>query len=448
MFGIDHDGRKWCILAAMGAVIGTILLDEALVGVALHTIRLDLGLSEIASYWVIGSYMLAFVAVTAAGARLGEIVGLKPLLLVGIALFGLASLASGFAPNGAWLIAARAVQGLGAALILPASIAIVGTLFSPGLRGRSLSVFGATGAALFALGPLLGGLVTELLSWRWIFWINPIIAAAIALTVLLAWTHPLRAAAAPKFDVAGFLTCAGGLGMLVFALLLGPVLGWSQVGVLALFIGAVVALAVFVMVEGRHSDPLIEVRLFRKGAVSACSLVLFTAQFSRTSVIVFGALYLQQVLRLSPLGAGLTLLAAVAPVPLAAVAAGRFSNRDGARLPTICGLALTGFALAWISIAVRQDGAAWMVPSLLVYGFALPLIILPPRRRVMQAVAIEKQAQAGGTVLTAQVLGGAIGIAVCGALLATTGDFGLVYLTTSLLALAVLAFSWLALGMR
>lgn len=448
MLGVDHDGRKWCMLAAMGAVSGAILLDEALVGVALHTIRSELGLSEIGSYWVLGSYMLAFAAVTAAAARLGQSLGLKPLFLWGLALFGSASLVSGFAPDGMWLIAARAVQGVGAALIFPTSVAIIAAAFPPWPRGGSSAVFGGTAAVLFALGPLLGGLLTEFLSWRWIFWINPILAAAIALTVLLVWTHSSRVYTAPSFDLTGMALWSAGVGGLLFAILMIPILEWGRGWVVALVVGAVVALAAFVVIERRQAVPLIEVNLLRYGAVSASSLVVFIAQFSRTIVIVFGALYLQRTLLLSPLGAGLVLMAVVVPVPLTAVLAARISDQHGARLPTICGLAVAGFALAWISIAVRQEGPAWLVPGLLLCGVALPFIELPPRRRVLQDVSLTNQSQASGIIVTAQVLGGAIGMALCGALVAATSDFGLIYLTASFLALMVLAFSWLALGTR
>ncbi|PHQ67060.1 MAG: MFS transporter, partial [Sneathiella sp.] len=174
----------------MGGVIFLVLLDETVVGIALPTITRDLGLSEISSHWVVNSYLLVFAGLVAAGGRLGDIFGLRVLFTLGILIFGLASLACGFMGDGTWLIIARCVQGVGAAIIFPASMAMIAIIFPEKERGMAIGIYGAIGTVGLTLGPLVGGYFSEAFSWRWIFWINPPIVILIAVLVLVAWIDP------------------------------------------------------------------------------------------------------------------------------------------------------------------------------------------------------------------------------------------------------------------
>ncbi|MEM7046016.1 MAG: MFS transporter, partial [Pseudomonadota bacterium] len=212
---VSEGARKYWVLAAMGAVLGVVLLDETVVGVALPTMIRDLDLSVVGSHWVVNSYLLVFAVLAAAAGRLGDIVGLRMLFIVGLAIFGLASLASGFATSGAWLITSRAVQGVGSAIIFPASLAIISHAFPPEQRGMAIGVYGAIGTFFLSMGPFAGGFFSEYLSWRWIFWINPPIVIVIALVMLAMWRDPPREQAV-RIDVPGLLALVAGLGMIVF----------------------------------------------------------------------------------------------------------------------------------------------------------------------------------------------------------------------------------------
>ncbi|MCG8545751.1 MAG: MFS transporter [Alphaproteobacteria bacterium] len=441
---INDKNRKWWILSAMGGVLGLILLDETVVGVALPTIQRELGLSVVGGHWVINSYLLVFAGLTAAGGRLGDIIGVKKLVIAGIAIFGLASLASGFAESGAWLIAARAIQGIGAAAILPGSMAMITIAFPEEQRGMAIGIYGSIGTVFLSLGPLAGGFFTDFASWRWIFWINPPIVIVIALVVLAAWTDPPREDASARIDFPGLLTLVGGLGMLVFAIMQGPEWGWSDPAVWALMFAGLVILGVFVVVERRPKMPLIEVDLFRNASFSVCNLVVFTGQVNKMSLFVFGALYFQHGLGMSPLIAGLALLAATVPVALASGPAGWIADRFGPRRPALAGLAVMAISVIWLGIATTWNRYEFLVLALLINGFFQPLLFVPPMRVVMGAVPAEKKGQAGGIVLSAQFLGGTIGVACLGTLLAMTGSYQAVFLATGAWMVFVLVLGWFA----
>ncbi len=444
MVHIDNDGRKWWILAAMGGVLGLLLLDETVVGVALPTIKRELGLSQVAAHWVINAYLLVFAGFAAAAGKFGDIVGLRVLFVVGAALFALASLASGFAQDGVAIIAARAVQGIGAAIIFPASLAMITNAFPKEQRGMALGIYGAVGTVFLSLGPLVGGFFTETLSWRWIFGINPPIVVVITVVVVTAWIEPKREGVSKRIDMWGLVTLVGGLGMFVFAVMQGPEWGWSHPTVWLLLAAGALVLALFAVIESRTPMPLIEVDLFRNPSFTACNLVVFIAQFSKILMFVFGALYLQNVLGMSALTAGLALLAAVVPTPILAAPVGRLADHASLRLLTLGGLAATALGILWIALAVTWDDYVLLLPALVVWGAAQPFLFLPAQRAVMNAVPVDKQGQVGGISMTSRLLGSTIGMTTCGTLLLTTGDYWAVFLVSGCLAVAVLGFAWAA----
>lgn len=278
---ISDDRRKWWVLGAMGAILGVILLDETVVGVALPTIQIDLSMSEIDSHWVVNVYMLVLAGLAAAAGKLGDIVGHKALVTCGLALFGLSSLACGFADSGVWLIAARGFQGVGAAVIFPSSLAMVTMAFPENQRGLALGIYGAIGTVFLALGPFVGGLLTDVASWRWIFWINPPVVLAVALIVLAAWIEPPRAGARQRVDRTGLVLLVAGLSMVVFATMEGPEASWGDPIILTLLLTGLALLAGFVFVELGKPAPLIEVDLFANATFAGCNLVIFAAQFTK-----------------------------------------------------------------------------------------------------------------------------------------------------------------------
>lgn len=421
----------------MGGVIGIVLLDETIVATALPTMRHDLALSQVRAHWVINVYLLVFAGFAAAGGKLGDIFGHRAPFLLSLGLFGLASVACGFAESGSSLIAARAVQGLGGAMVFPLSMAMITVVFPREQRGMALGVYGAIGTTLQTLGPLLGGFFTETVSWRWIFWINIPIVVAIGLVVLRTWDDPPRTKPAARIDFRGLLTLVAGISAVVFALMQGPEWGWENPAILTAMGFGIAAIGTFYIIERRIPAPLIEVGLFRNASFSACNLVVFTAQYCKMSAIVFGAFYLQDILKMSPLMAGPALMLAVGPFPLMAAPSGRLADRFGARPLVLCGLALAFVAYVWLGLATRTPDFAVFAPALIVWGFGVILLFAPPRSAIMQVVPLDKHGQVGGVVMTAQILGGTLGMAICSTLYVMTRSFAVVFFANAAVVLFV-----------
>ena len=438
---INETSRKYWVLAAMGTVLGIVVLDETVVGVALPTMIRDLGLSTVGSHWVVNAYLLVFAGLAAAAGRLGDIVGLKTLFIIGLAIFGLASLASGFAQSGAWLIAARAIQGVGAAIVFPASLAMITHAFPPEQRGMAMGVYGAVGTFFLALGPFAGGFLSEFLSWRWIFWINPPIVIAIGAVVVAVWRDPPRESVV-RLDVPGLVTLVAGVGLVVFAIMQGPDWGWTHLTIWLVLAAGLVITLLFVVVELRAAHPLIDVALFRNGAFSSFNLVIFLAQFSKLAVFIFIAAYLQDRLGFSAMVAGIILLAGTVPPMLTSLPTGMILDRVGARALLLGGLLASFLSMLWLALAVTWDSFWPLLPAMIIWGGCVSILFVPSLRDVMDAVSPDKRGQAGGISMTAQLLGGTVGMTVCGTLFATTGAYWTIFLLTAVLFLIVLVVCW------
>lgn len=442
---ITDQSRKWWILIAMAGCAGLIMLDETVVGVALPTLRHDLGMSQAASHWVISIYMLVFCCGAAAAGRLGDILGFRKIMIAGASLFGLGSLACGLAPDATVLIAARAVQGLGAAVIYPLTVGVLMFSFPTDQRGMAMGALAAIGTIFMAIGPLVGGVLTETVSWRWIFWVNiPMVAIGVTITAL-ALKGGAGEAQHETFDTPGLITLVGGLTFLVYAVMQGPVIGWQNPIIIGGFAGGVALLVAFIVIELRLSAPLIHVRLFRNAAFTACGFVIFTGQFSKISLVVFGALYLQHTLGLSPIHAGVALLLAVAGFPILSVPVGRMSDKIGARRLVLTGLAIQTLAMSWIAYASAVfDSYLMLAPGLLACGIGMPFIFAPSLRAMANAVPQDKQGQVGGIGVTFRLLGGTLGAAIGSTIVLVTGTYPAVFLLTALVSLVAFLAAWSA----
>jgi len=444
MLRVTDANRKWWILIAMSVGGGLMMLDETVVGVALPVMRHDLGMSASAAHWVVNSYMLVFAGLAAAAGRLGDLVGFKRLMLAGVAVFGIASLVAGFAESGTFLIVVRAIEGIGAAIILPGTVAMIMLVFPPEQRGMAIGVLAAIGTSFLALGPLVGGFLTEVVSWRWIFWINVPIVAVIAGVVAIAWIDPQRQPVRAAFDVAGTAALVLGLSMVVFATMQGSVWGWTQGLIIALLAGGIAALLLFVVVERRVADPLIDVALFRDASFSACNGVLFAGQYAKLAIVIFLPLFLQDVVRMSPLDAGLALLVAVAAFPFLSAPVGRLADKYGARPLVLAGLAAATVGMAWLAVAVPWNSYWVLLPGLVLWGLGMPFCYAPTLRAMSNAVPTEKQGQTSGIGVTSRLFGGAIGTAVSSALLVGVGSYRAVFFATAAAMAASLVFAALA----
>ena len=439
---VPADSRRWWTLGATGGVLFIVLLDETVVGVALPTIADDLELSTVTSHWVVNAYLLVFAGLAGAAGRLGDIVSIKALFAFGVILFGLASLGCGFAETGAMLVAMRGIQGIGAAIIFPLMLAIIAHAFPPEERGVAIGLSGGIGTLGIAFGPLVGGLFTDLVSWRWIFWINPPIVVAIVVVLLLSWRDPDRQGEPVAFDAPGAITLIGALGLIVFAMMQGPDWGWLDVTVLMPAALGIAVFVAFIAVERRVRQPLIDLELFSSGAFTTLNLATFVSQYSKIAVFVFIALYLQAVLKLPALTAGFALMAATVPAMLSAYPAGAVLERTGSRAMLLLSAAAATLAMAVLSVGVDAAALFWLLPPLAVWGLCLSGVFTPALRDVMNAVPAEKRGEAGGINMTMQLLGGTPGMAMSSALYALTGAFWPVFAMAGLLYAIVTVLTW------
>jgi EmrB/QacA subfamily drug resistance transporter len=411
--GLEH--RQW-LLVALGAILGVVLLDETIVGVALDTIRNDLSISHSSAHWAVNAYLLLFAAFVLIGGRAADRYGHGLVLTVGGVLFGAGSLAAGLATDAASIVGARGVQGVGAALMFPASLAMIAIAFPPEERGRALGVQVTVGTTFMMAGPLLGGVFAEHLSWRWIFLINPLAVAAVLVVVALTWHPPPSIEEGRPLDSVGAVTSVLGLVCLVAALMQGATWGWFSLNFLVVIAAGVVLLGVFWAVERAHATPLVDVKRFARPAFFASALTIFATQFTKAAVIVFLPLYLQQELDASPVEAGLALFPAIAVAPIGGAVSGRATDRLGVRPVIIAGLAALVVSLSWIAATTATDTYWILLPGAIVWGFAMSAVFPPSRLFILSSVPPDEEGEAGSINVLSQMVGGTIGIATLSAM--------------------------------
>ena len=308
---INDRNRPWWVLTAASSVLGLVVLDETVVGVALPTIRSDLAMTEVASHWVVNAYLLTFTCFLALGGKLGDMLGRHRVFPVGAGLFLVGSALAAAAPSGGMLIAARALQGAGAAVTFPASMAIVTQAFPPERRGAAFGVQTTIAGCFMAAGPLVGGAFSEALSWRWIFGINVPIVVLTAGILMALLDRPRRATPAiatfspARFDYPGLAALVAGLTGVTVGLMQSTDWGWSSPAVIGALIAGVGFLVAFIAIELKSSDPLVELDLLTIPAFTGGNVVFAMFQFEKMIVFVFLALFLQHSLGRSPVEAGL-----------------------------------------------------------------------------------------------------------------------------------------------
>ena len=438
---VDKYG-KWFIFIAACIAFGSIMLDETVVATALPTIQKDLSMSLVSSHWVINSYLLVIAGFIAVGGKLGDIIGYRVLFTAGVLIFAVSSLAVGFANSTELILTARAVQGIGGAIIFPASMAIMGLIFPPEQRGFAMGIYGAVGSIMLGSGPLIGGYFADTISWRWIFWLNIPIAAVVLLLFLSSWKEPVFENERPRIDTLGLSTLVLGTGTLVLAIMQGAEWGWRSNIIILLFIVAIILLSIFTILELKIKQPLIELDLFSNSTFSSANLLIYTGQFTKTAVIVFGALYFQQALKMDPLKAGLALMPAMIPVAIMAIIAGRATDRFGPRHPCLFGLFTGAISLILMGMTTGTDRYLYLIPTLFIWGATMPFIFAPALIAVMNSVPLEKQGQASGIVLTAQILGASVGLAILSAVLLEFNNFKAVFLTIGFFVAFVTVVAW------
>ncbi len=407
------DPRRWKALAVLAVAQFMVVLDASIVNVALPSIQRSLGFSESGLPWVVNAYTLAFGGFLMLGGRAADLFGRRRMFVVGLGLFSAASLAGGFAQSAGWLIAARGVQGLGAAILSPAALSIVTTTFTEGAeRNKALGIWGALAGAGGAVGVLMGGMLTQWAGWEWVLFVNVPIGAAAAFAaprfVRESKTHEQT-----SLDVAGALTVTGGLVALVYALVDASSAGWGSAQTIGLLALSVVLLASFVVVELRTRHPLMPLTIFRNRNVGSADAVALLVGASLFSMFFFISLYLQQVLGQSALKTGLSYLPLAISIVLSAGAASQLVTRVGPKPVLVSGLVFVTTGLVLFT-QISPDGSYLsdvLLPSVIVaVGLGLSFVSLTIT--AVSGVSHDEAGLASGLLNTAQQVGGALGLAV------------------------------------
>ena len=421
---ITDENSKWWTLGAMCFALFMIMLDNTVVNVALPSIQNDLGSTLSGLEWTVNGYTLSFAVLLATGGRLGDIFGRRRVFLIGIVLFAASSVAAGLAPGTTTLIASRIVQGIGAALMMPATLSIITNAFEPHERGKAIGTWAGVSALALAIGPVVGGLLTEHVSWRAIFYLNvPVAIAAVAAT-LFAVRESRDESVGREVDYLGVGTLTAGLTALVLALIEGNSWGWGSAGVIALFATSVVMLGAFVAIEQRVKAPVVEFPLFASRNFIGTNLIALIVTFAMLAQFFFIALYMQDILGLSPLEAGVRFLPATLMIVLIAPVAGRMTDRVGPRWLISAGLLLVSGALYWLTTIEVSTTYADIWPSFVLMGVGMALVMSPMSTAAMNAVDASKAGVASGLLSMNRMIGGTFGVAVIGAVLQSQAPTG------------------------
>ena len=413
--------RKWLGLALLCAVQFMVVLDIAIVNVALPSIQIDLGFSQENLQWVISAYALFFGGFLLLGGRTADLLGRRRLFLVGIVVFTGASLVSGLAWNEEALIGARALQGLGAALISPAALSILMTMFAEGKeRNTALGAWGAVGAFGAVAGVLLGGIFTDLLSWEWIFFVNiPVGIVGLVLAPFLI--NESRDATAESYDVPGAVLVTSGLVTLVYAITQANNYGWGSIQTIGLFTAAGVLLAGFLGWEARARDPLMPFSIFRLRTLvgaNLAGLILGTALFGMFLMLT---LYMQQVLGYSPLRTGVAYLAVAGTAIFWSALAAQLVTRIGVKPVLIVGMTALTAGLVWFTqVSVGGSYVADLLPGFLLISVGLGFSFVPISIAALAGVEPAEAGLASGLINTSQQIGGALGIAALSSIATST----------------------------
>jgi EmrB/QacA subfamily drug resistance transporter len=410
--------KRWIALILLCVAQFVVVLDASIVNVALPTIGEALDFSESSLPWVVNAYVLTFGGFLLLGGRLADLLGRRRVFMFGLVLFAIASLAGGLATNSGQLIAARAVQGLGAAILSPAALSIVATTFRDGAeRNKALGVWGAVAGSGGAAGVLLGGVLTDGLGWEWVLWVNVpigIAAAAIAPTLI---AESRAEGEVRHFDVAGALTITLGISALVFGLLDAEEAGWGSLQTILTFVGAAILLAAFVVVERRSRAPLVPFRVFRIRTITGANVVGLLVGASLFSMFFFISLYMQQVLGYSAIRAGLSYLPLAVSIILSAGIASALVTKVGFKPILATGMGLIVAGLLWFSqISVHGSFLADILGPSLLAAVGLGFSFVPVTIAAVSGIEDREQGLASGLINTSQQVGGALGLAILAAI--------------------------------
>jgi EmrB/QacA subfamily drug resistance transporter len=420
---VASDRRKWLALGLLSTVQFMVVLDIAIVNVALPSIKVDLGFSQENLQWVISAYALVFGGFLLLGGRAADLLGRRRIFLLGVVVFTIASFLAGMAWSEGSLIGARAVQGLGAAIISPAALSILSTTFREGReRNIALGVWGAVGGFGAAAGVLLGGVMTDALSWEWIFFVNvPVgVAAFVIAPFLLSESRDARVS---SFDVPGAVLVTGGLSSLVYAITQAGQQGWLGGQTLAFFAAALVMLTAFVAWELRHPEPLMRLGIFQIRTVSGANVAGFILGTALFAMFLMLTLYMQQVLGYSAMKTGVAYLAVAGTAIIWSAVAAQLVTRIGVKPVLVAGMAtLTAGLVYFTQVSVGGSYVGDLLPGFLLVGFGIGFAFVPISIAALAGIQPAEAGLASGLINTSQQIGGALGIAALSTIASSRTD--------------------------
>jgi EmrB/QacA subfamily drug resistance transporter len=406
--------NPWVVLVLICVAQFMVILDATIVNVALPSIQTDLDLSEANLQWIVNAYALVFGGFLLLGGRAGDLLGRKRLFLIGLVVFTAASFLAGVSVNSGMLIASRAVQGLGAALISPAALSIISTTFAEGKeRARALGVWAAIAIGGSAVGLILGGLLTQAFSWPWIFFVNvPVGIAGFVLSLRLI-PESRDEHAAQAFDIAGAVTATGGLMSLVYTIVKAETNGWTSATTIGFFGVAVLLLTAFVLIEQRSAAPLVRLSIFRIRSLLTANVVMFLVASGMFAMFFFNTLYIQRVLGYGPLEAGLAFLPFTGGIMVSAGLASQFAPRIGVRPVAAVGMIVSSIGMLLLTqLPVDGTYLANVLPALLLTSLGMGAVFMPLTLIATTGLEDSDQGLASGLFNTSQQIGGAVGLAI------------------------------------
>jgi EmrB/QacA subfamily drug resistance transporter len=419
---LTEENRRWWTLAAMCFALFMIMLDNTVVNVALPSIQKDLGATVSGLEWTVNAYTLAFAVLLVTGGRLGDLFGRRRMFLFGVVTFAASSGFIGFSQSEAWLVGGRAIQGIGAAFMMPGTLSIISNAFPPAERGKAIGTWAGVSAMALAIGPVVGGFLVENVSWQSIFFLNLPVAAGAVVVTLFA-THESRdETAPPSVDIPGVAAITVGLASLVLALVEANSWGWGSARILGLFATALLALVAFVLVETRSRYPMVDFSFFRSRSFLGANVVAFIVSFAMLAMFFFIALYMQNIKGYSPLQAGVRFLPSTAVIMFAGPIAGRLTDRVGSRPLITAGLVMVSGSLFWQGHLSVDTPYASLAGAFVLMGFGMGLVMSPMSTAAMNAVEQTKAGVASGILSMSRMVGGSFGVAAMGALITGLGN--------------------------
>jgi EmrB/QacA subfamily drug resistance transporter len=402
---------RWLTLIAMTLANSMILVDQTAVPIAIPRVVEGLGGSLDSGQWILVANVLPLAALMVFGGRLGDLFGLRRVFLIGAVGFTVSSALAGAAQNMPWLISVRATQGIGAALMMPTTMAIISLTFPEEERGRALGLMAGASAFFAAAGPVIGGMLTQYIDWRAVFWVNvPLAIITVFLTLGNAPAGRPATGDRPSIDVRGAVVFAVGIGALTLGLGQGQEWGWTSPATLAAVAIGVVCLIVFLRVE-RRPNPLMQLALFRHANFTAANVSQFLAGMVELGSAFLLPYFLLLVLGLSPAAAGLALIPATLPIIVVAPLAGRWFDRAGGRAPLTIGFAVLALSCFALAIGFQEETLVALIPGLALQGIGLGIVLTVNDPTGINAVPEDQRGQASGVIDTSEQFGGAIGIA-------------------------------------